>query len=248
MRFRYLTAIALACALTAGCGGDESTTPVSAKELCFSPDSSVIGWKTDLRYVTENGLTPSRLRQEVRAPGAGELRFLFPGVPGVSDIDPSLRMRVERYLFPNSYRSTLERVEEDRVITLAEHLSYKTYTEENTYEPGKRDFRLELSDGVIGNAATQQYRVSSAAGWSVFTIDLEETTKFLGIQSIETPAGVFSACGFESTTTNLNLDGPTVPETTVEWIYRGVVVKTQWNSGRSSELLTSGQVNDLPIK
>lgn len=253
MNFRYLTPIALACALTAGCGGDDSPTPVSAKELCFSPDNSLIGWKADLQY-NEGKSNGQRRISMLQAPVAGDIGTLFPGVTGASDTDPSLRIRVTRsystsvLLTGITYISTLERVEEGRVITFAEHLSYRTYSRNTTYEPGKRDLRLELVDGATGSTATQQYRVSTDTGPSLTTPNVEQSTTFLGVQSIETPAGVLEACAFESTTTPLHVDEPTAPEKIVEWIYRGVVVKTDLGAGRLNDVLTSGEVNDLPIK
>ncbi|WP_354444009.1 hypothetical protein [Ottowia thiooxydans] len=179
---------------------------------------------------------------------------LFPGITGASDTDPSLRIRAS-----STYSTavpqvgatvifTLESVKEGRVITFAEHMRYRIFTRQNTYDPGKTDLRLELVEGATGGIATQQYRESTVSNSRLTTANVEQTTKFLGIQSIETPAGVFSACGFESTTTNLQVDGPTVVERVVEWIYRGVAVKTDWHASRPADVLTSGQVNDVPIK
>lgn len=251
---RNLCAVALACVLTAGCGGDDSATPVSAKELCFSPDSSAIGWTADLQY-NKDEPSGQRFISVVRTPVAGDIGTLFPGVTGASDSDPSLRIR-----FTKSYSTSviltgtansfaLERVEQGRVTTLAEHLSHRTYSRNTTYQPGRRDLRLELVDGASGSTATQQYWVGAGAGSNLMPPNVEQTNTFLGIQSIETPTGVLSACGFEITTSSLQVDTPPkVQEKFVEWIYRGVVVKTDWNTARPSDVLTSGQVNNVPIK
>ena len=103
------------------------------------------------------------------------------------------------------------------------------------YAPPYEDRRAELGIGESKTYTGQGSRTqSSLLGTSTTPYTRQEIVKFVGIESLEMPAGTFTTCRYE-------IDG------TTEWWHRGMVVRRDLSNGES-RVLQSGELNGTPLK
>lgn len=105
-----------------------------------------------------------------------------------------------------------------------------------------REFRYDLN---AGQSYSQDYTVTveNPAPAPSTQVDIAETIKYIGRESVTVPAGTFNACKFQ---TSSSTDGGAAAVTT-EWFAVGSGIFLKNKSGGDESVLISASINGAPV-
>lgn len=220
-------------------GGDESGS--GEKNLCFDNDIYAANAVTKVEYIesgrlysgtrTEKGFVLSTNASFNSVEGLIGRRIIIDGVSQIDETNYSTTSNIVSYIkiqdsgVPLQYGS----------VATGRAGTQRTLVYTPAYEDARRKLTPgeELTFSMVGTDTTTGPMPSGPTPFSQAT-----RVKFVGVESLQLPSGDYQACRYD-----VSVNGSSV---TKEWLYRGLVIRTESPSGNISEM-KSGTLNNAPI-
>jgi len=225
--------------LSACGGGDESGS--GEKNLCFDNGIYAANAVTKVEYIESD-----RLSSETRTETGVVLstNASFNSVEGLIERQISIGITSqtgETSPFTTTYSSSYMKIQDSGVPLQYGSVAFgRAGTQRiRVYTPAYEDARRKLTPGeeltfsMVGTDTITGFMPSGPTPFSQTT-----RVKFVGVESLRLPSGDYQACRYD-----VSVNGSSV---TKEWLYRGLVIRTEYPSGFISEM-KSGTLNKLPI-